>query len=320
MILDAAEHVPFYRRHWAQAGVDLTRVYSAVHLEFLPVVRRADLAACPPEERLDRRFLGRDIVGREIAGANGQAFQMPVDARTLRRRRKRFVRALRDVGYSPGDRLMLLSTPPFPAGAALLRWTYADVRLGEEAVLAKFARARPHVIHGPLSTLIALGRRLLASAEVTWRPRLVISTSEPLPDSKRVLLESAFSAKVADFYSTAELGLIGYSKPGYPGYRMLTEEFHFELLPAAPGKRGGVERLLVTDLMGGALPLIRFDTGDLVRRDPVREGALTSALDAAPIVGIAGRAADCPKPASGPRLSPEEVPVTLDHIDGISMA
>src|SRR5262245_58893258 len=53
LTLDAVEHVPFYKQHWRSNGVDLTRVYSAVHLGFLPVVRKADLAPHAEEMRSD---------------------------------------------------------------------------------------------------------------------------------------------------------------------------------------------------------------------------------------------------------------------------
>jgi phenylacetate-CoA ligase len=318
MILETAEHVPFYRRHWADAGVDLTRVYSAVHLEFLPVVTRADLLACPPEDRLDKRYHSRALHGMTTVAPNGQRYEMPMDRRTQRRRRSRFAHALREVGYLPGERVMLIATPPFPTGASLMRWTYVDSRLDEEALFDKYRKTRPHVLHAPLSALVSIARRV--TPDMTWQPKLIVSTGEPLTDARRALLTTAFGAKVADFYGMTEFGLVGYSRPGFSGYRMLKDEFHFELLPTAPGRRGGLERLVITDLIGGPMPLIRFDTGDLVHREPSREGALTSALDAAPILGISGRAADCPKPASGPRLSPEEVPLTLDHIGNVSMA
>lgn len=313
MILDAAEHVPFYRRHWASAGVDLTRIGSAVHLEFLPVVRKADLLASPPEDRLDGRFLGQRMRGEPTSGSTGQPFEVPLDPRTLRRRRARFLRALCDVGYTPGERLMLITDPPFPLGAALLRWTYADLRLGEEAVFSRFAKARPNVLYGPMSSLVLLARRLRASPHVKWRPRVVVSTAEQLTDATRALLESAFMAKVADFYGMTELGLVAYSKPGAPGYRMLSNEFHVELLPVVAGKRDGLQRLVITDLVAGAMPLIRFDTGDLVRREAPRPGVLTEP----PIIGISGREADCLKLANGGWLSPYEVTLALDRVDGI---
>src|ERR1041384_8143767 len=95
MIMDAAEHVPFYRRHWQRAGVDLTRIYSSVPLEFLPVVTRADLLECPPEDRIDDRYRGLAMRSERSATADGSSFEFALDKRTQSRRRARFWHALR---------------------------------------------------------------------------------------------------------------------------------------------------------------------------------------------------------------------------------
>jgi phenylacetate-CoA ligase len=289
LILEAAEHVPFYKRHWRAAGVDMTRIASAVHLEFLPVVRKADLQACPLELRVDQRCLG-----------------MTIDHAALKRRRARFWNALRDVGYVPGEKVMLIGTPPFSFGAAFLRWTYADVNRGEAEVFATYARVRPTVLHGPLSSLVLLAKRMLATPEVTSRPKLVISTAGQLTDAQRTLLESAFNARVADFYATPELGLVAYSKPGISGYTVLTKEFHIETVRAGSS---GLERLVVTDLGGGLTPLIRFDTGDLVRRDLARAGK--------PIVQVCGEEVEAPQVPAGSYVSPFARPVEVDRMTGI---
>jgi phenylacetate-CoA ligase len=306
LILDAAEHVPFYRQHWKAAGVDLTRIGSAVHLEFLPVVRKADLLNCAPEMRLDQRFLAQPLRGESTSGSTGRPFEMPIDHLSLRRRRWRFLDALRDVGYVPGEKLMLISDPPFPKGARFLRWTYADLRRGEADVFATYARTRPHVLYGPLSSLVLLARRMLDTPQVTHRPKLVVSTAEQLTDAQRTLLETAFSARVSDFYGMTELGLVAYSKPGISGYKVHTNDFHIETLRAGAT---GFERLVVTDLGGGAMPLIRFDTGDLVRR--------SSKCADAPIVQVSGREVDCLKLANGGYVSPYEVTLALDRVGGI---
>jgi phenylacetate-coenzyme A ligase PaaK-like adenylate-forming protein len=266
MIMDAAEHVPFYRRHWKKAGVDLTRIYSSVPLEFLPVVTRDDLLACPPEDRLDRRYRGSALHSELSSAPSGESFEFPTDKRTQTRRRARFWQALRDIGHVPGERTMLITDDELPTGAALLRRLRVDTSLDDEAVFAIYSKFRPTLVCGPLSSLSRLAARVAASSESAWRPRLVVSTAEHLTDAKRALLESTLGAKVADFYSTPEQGLIAYSTPGVAGYRSLTDEFVIESPQATPGK-SGPGRLIVTDLVPGAMPLIRFDTGDFVMRD-----------------------------------------------------
>jgi phenylacetate-CoA ligase len=270
MIMEAAEHVPFYRRHWQRAGVDLTRIYSSVPLEFLPVVTRAHLLDCPPEDRIDQRYRG-SILRTGLSGTPvGDSFEFPIDKRTQSRRGARFWHALRDVGYVPGERVMAITDEPLPSGASLMRWTRVETSLDDEEILATYLKVRPRVLSGPLGTLSRLATRVAAKGDPV-RPRWVVSTSEQLTDAKRALLESTFGAKVADFYSTPEQGLIAYSVPGVAGYRSFDSEFVLDTVHAAPGKTGP-GRLIVTDLVPGAMPLIRFDTGDFVTRDFAARG------------------------------------------------
>jgi phenylacetate-coenzyme A ligase PaaK-like adenylate-forming protein len=275
LTLDAVERVSFYKQHWRSHGVDLTRVGSAVHLEFLPVVRKSDLAPLVDE--------------------------ICADEQSARRRRARFMHALRDVGYIPGEKLMLISNEPPPKMAAFLRWTHVDSNQGEQDIFDAYARVRPRVLYGPLTSLVLLARRMLATPDVKSRPKLVVSTGQQLTGEQRALLESAFNARVADFYSTRELGLIAYSRPGASGYQLFPREFHIELLRTGTA----LERLVLTDLGGGVVPLIRFDTEDLVRRDLTRSDLQ--------IVEICGADSDSLAATAGEFLSPYEVELALDR-------
>lgn len=307
LVRAAFEHVPFYREHWSKAGIDVERLDLSRDFVQLPTLRKADLLAYPPEARIDSRYVGQRVVSEPTSGSTGQPFAMPIDARSHRRRRARFLLALMGVGYWPGRRLMLISNPPYPAGAKWVRWTYADLRRGEADVFAVYTRTQPSVLYGPLSSLLILAQRALESGRKVPSPRVVISTAEQLRTPHRELLTRAFGAPVADFYGMTELGLVAYSMPNGGGYRVMNDHLHLEFLPSDAGE--GLERLIVTDLGGGVLPLIRFDTGDLVRRDHSRPGS--------PIVLFSGRQVDCLKRPDGGWVSPYEITVALDQIPGI---
>src|SRR5262249_19172593 len=162
--------------------------------------------------------------------------------------RARFWHALRNIGYVLGQRVMLISDDAFQSGAPLLRRTVVEPSLDDEMLLARYSEIRPRVLVGPLSALTRLAMRLAASGVQAWKPRLVVSTAEQLTDARRALLESTFSAKVADFYSTPEQGLVAYSTPGVAGYRAFPGEFVVESLHAAQD-RMGPGRLILTDLI-----------------------------------------------------------------------
>jgi phenylacetate-CoA ligase len=307
LLQETARYVPFYRRLWERADIDVTELHLPRDLNRLPVIRKADLLACPPEARLDARFLGRRTVAESTSGSTGQPFDMRIDAHSLRRRRYRFLRALMGVGYFPGQRLMLISNPPNPRGAKWVRWIYADLRRGEADVFDAYRRTRPHVLYGPLSSLLLLAKRVVDAREPMPRPHAVVSTAEQLRAPHRALLTEAFGDCVADFYGMTELGLVAYSRPRDPAYRVLPGHLHLEFLPSSTSSP--LERLIVTDLGGGVMPLIRFDTGDLVQRDHSRADA--------PIVQFSGREVDCLKRSDGGWVSPYEVTVALDQVPGI---
>jgi phenylacetate-CoA ligase len=308
LVNDTARHVPFYRAHWAAAGVDVDRLSLPRDWAQLPVVRKSDLLAAGLQARLDDRRHRSDLVAETTSGSSGQPFEILLDRSALRRRRLRFLRALVGAGYRPGERLLLVaSRHATPLGARLLGWTYASLKDGEDALAAEYLRARPSVLYGPLSSLLALADRLLMSGRDHPRPRLVVTTAEELTAAQRGTLGQAFGTNIADFYGMTEVGLVAWRVGAQAPYRLPAADLLLEFLPCAADD--ALERLVVTDVSGGAMPLIRYDTGDLVRRD--------LSLPGAPIVRIAGREIDCLRLPGGGRVSPYRITTSLEALEGI---
>jgi phenylacetate-CoA ligase len=90
---------------------------------------------------------------------------------------------------------------------------------------------------------------------------------EPLTPIARQSMETTFGCPVRSRYAANELGVIGQESLEEPGRHVVNAcSFILEILrldedePAAAGQLG---RIVVTDLYSHALPLIRYDTGDL---------------------------------------------------------
>ena len=95
----------------------------------------------------------------------------------------------------------------------------------------------------------------------------VISISETLPDGAKELLKQGLSSPVICRYSNIENGFLAQQCIAENiEYHLNLASFHFEILhpekdePAAPGEIG---RIVVTDLFNYAMPLIRYNTGDM---------------------------------------------------------
>jgi phenylacetate-CoA ligase len=121
------------------------------------------------------------------------------------------------------------------------------------------------------STFGALLRRLEhhGDSPETFHLRSIISISEQLPQSTRKALQARFGCTVVSRYSNQENGVLAQQCPGQDEFHLNTASYAFEFLqleedrPANPGDRA---RLVVTDLYNRAMPLIRYDTGDIVTR------------------------------------------------------
>ncbi len=307
LIRETERHVPFYRSHWRATGFDPAQVRSQDDIVHLPLVRKADLLAAGLEARLDNRYRRETLTREKTSGSSGQPFEMLMDRRTVRRRRLRFWRALRAAGCKIGHPLLLVADrSSTPLIVRAMRWRYAGLDHGESALAAEYLRIRPAALYGPLSALLMLGEYLRKHHGDYPRPRQVITTAEELSPPQHEALARFFCPRIADFYGMTEFGLMAWRPDASTGYRLPARELVLEFLPCPDDAQ--LERLVVTDLHGGAMPLIRYETGDLVHRD--------RSVPDTPIVRFAGREIDCLLLPGGERISPYRVTLHLETIAG----
>ena len=94
----------------------------------------------------------------------------------------------------------------------------------------------------------------------------IITVSEVLSEADRESFERVFGCIVLDRYCSSELGVISHECAKFKRHHINFTSYKIELLeigrdePVEPGEIG---RVVVTDLFSHAMPLVRYDTGDL---------------------------------------------------------
>lgn len=125
--------------------------------------------------------------------------------------------------------------------------------------------------------------------------KLISSSADALADSTKARLEKMFGCPVTNRYSNEECGILGNTKTGTTEITLNTASYYFELLDLEkdePVKPGEIGRIVVTDLFNRAMPLIRYDLGDLgISRD---DGKCIKSL-----VSLQGRMDDVLKSSDG---------------------
>jgi len=126
---------------------------------------------------------------------------------------------------------------------------------------------------------------------------------ETLTPNARRVMEETFGCPVRSRYAANELGVIGQEPLNEPGRHVLNacSQVHEVLCLDcdAPAPMGQLGRLVVTDLYSHALPLIRYDTGDLgMLSDRPASGSRLPVLEC-----LEGRQTDVIFDAEGNRMS-----------------
>jgi phenylacetate-CoA ligase len=106
----------------------------------------------------------------------------------------------------------------------------------------------------------------------------IIAISESLNDYTKSMLQKHFGVPVLSRYSNLENGIIAQQESnGLPRYLVNTASYIVEILKLDsddPTKDGQSGRIVVTDLFNYAMPMIRYDTGDVgaLMTDPNEPG------------------------------------------------
>ncbi|MBN2412662.1 phenylacetate--CoA ligase family protein [candidate division KSB1 bacterium] len=94
----------------------------------------------------------------------------------------------------------------------------------------------------------------------------IVCSAEPLSGNSRETFEKVFGCPVYDRYASQELGVIAHECKKCGVYHLNHASLFIEILsmysnkPVEPGQAG---RVVVTDLFSHAMPIIRYDTGDI---------------------------------------------------------
>jgi phenylacetate-CoA ligase len=278
LLLHAWRTTRFYRDRLAGAGLEPPAFGEPGVLARIPPLRRHEMAA-EADRLLSDAWRGRALQEAESGGTTSRPVAFLQDLVSVARKDAAAAVLRRDVGWEPGMRQAFLwgavhEVPGPPRGLsgrvkALFRLLLADRAIFLPAMdldaprldryLDLLERHRPDVLQAYPSAADLLARHALAAGRRVPVP-LVMLTAETVYPSQRDHVRRAFGARVTSFYGARECGWIASECRAGAQLHVNTAGVHLE------EETDG--RLLVTDLVNRAMPLVRYDLGDRGRIDP----------------------------------------------------
>ncbi|MEO4039284.1 hypothetical protein LG274_04955 [Micrococcus antarcticus] len=265
----AVRNVPFYNRHSAQTS----------SLEDLPVVDKL-MVKSGVEDFLRAGVDRSQLVSRTTSGSTGIPLTVYLDRSRARRNQAGVAASLTYAGADPfapivrarqwgrisaRSRAVQILREHYPAHAD--RFDPADI-----APLKAWVQKRKDVMFLGYPSYLEMVMRTLEAEGARFAPgnvRTLISAAEAPTPYFFAAARRLFGVQAYARYSSMEMGAMSISdRDDWSAYKFDTSSYHVEILqedtdePAAAGELG---RLVVSDLHNLAMPLLRYDTGDMAR-------------------------------------------------------
>jgi phenylacetate-CoA ligase len=279
----AVQTVPYYKKSFAEAGLDISGGLSEAAWSRVPLITRRDIqgagnsllsTAVPKSHGRVHSLSTSGSTGMPVTTSGTevtQFFWLSITLRDQLWQRLDFRKKLVAIRYSRDGR------GAYPDGAPGASWGAATdlvTMTGPSAFLSIstpvaqqvewLQRENPDYFITYPSNLMALLTFCRDRNIKIPNLRLVETLSEILHPEVRQACRDIWGVRIADMYSSQEVGYITLQCPEHEHYHVQAENLLVEILddegrPCAPGETG---RVVLTPLHNFAMPLIRYSVGD----------------------------------------------------------
>ncbi|MGQ0612348.1 MAG: phenylacetate--CoA ligase family protein [Planctomycetaceae bacterium] len=273
----AAREVPYYATMVREACIDPGSIREPADLRRLPILSRKTVRD-RREELVSRAFPRRALLHGHTSGTTGSSLPLLWDRNVDVVTNAVLWRHREWAGCAFGTRYASLlgrvavplsrRRPPFwRENRSWNQMLFSSFHMKEEnldAYADAMERGGVRFLEAYPSTAYVLARHLAARGRVL-RLDAVFVSAEPLLSIQRETIEAAFACRAFDYFGAAERSIFAAECPEHRGLHLFDEYGVTELLdpqgePVEPGAPG---RLVVTGLHNFAMPLLRYEIGDV---------------------------------------------------------
>lgn len=309
----AGDNNRFYSERFKLSGVAIADMRTPEDLLRLPVLTK-DQVRSNTDLMISAGFDKDTLQIHKTGGSTGKALEIYLTEECSEQRNACARRHDRWSGWEVGEPLAAVWGNPSYATtmkAKLKEWLispviYIDTMSVSKQSVEKFAneweKVKPTQLFGHAHSLFLLAKYVRELGLSSIKPKGILSSSMMLMPYERRVIEEVFGVKVTDRYGCEEVSLIASECEMHAGLHLNIEHLFIEFIkedgsPAKPGEPG---KIVVTDLMNRAMPLIRYQVEDV----GVPSGRKCSCGRGLPLMEtVAGRVADFLRKRDGVQIA-----------------
>jgi phenylacetate-CoA ligase len=295
----AYNNTEFYHEEFKKAGYLPNSINKLADLEFLPIVTKKKLReAISSKTIFPNNTEIENLSASSTTGSTGEPLTVFYDEPTNRTKSVNFVRSLELMGVKPFDRCLQIWRKK---ESGIIHKTLSFLKLykgisvvdifdvkgsainseGLKGIVGEIKKFRPDTIHGYVSALYVLAR-YLKSNRIDIRPKRVICCAEYLPHTVWDELKEIYRCPIYNLYGGTEAGLVALSTDDVSKKMFFVDDFYWSEMVGEDGKTvnpGNVGRILITNYYSRAMPMIRYEIGDVAEPSTEFHGPFRTAKE-----------------------------------------
>lgn len=271
LLREASTHVPYYRALFQKLGATPDDFRELSDLARLPVLEKQTVRD-RFNEFINPRYNPRRVYEDHTSGSTGQPLRFLLTFEQKAYEMAYSIRFYRWAGYRTGARIAAFRSyiPPtkdaplwkYDASQRTLFFSVYDMTPANLRAYAKeFNRFRPSFVRGYPSSIYIFAQFALSEGISVHAPRAVLTSSETLSLEMRTVIERSLQCPVYDWWGSNERIATACQCEQRGIYHINAEGGYLEFLP----QKGAdpIRQIVGTGLINQAMPLIRYNLGDL---------------------------------------------------------
>lgn len=272
LLTHAHKNIPWYSRLFREYGININSPNPLDEIKKLPLLNKSEIL----ENHADFCVAGaaKSSMKFSTSGTTGEPLVAYTSFNQWIFEQGIVWRNWKSAGYNFRDRVAIFRSYSPEDGESSMKidrlrnWTYFSVfNMNDDAIesyVSYLQKWKPKFLRGYPSALNLVAEHALRKGWVLPSLKAAFSASEVVPPTLRKNLKDAFGIELFDHYGQAEITCMFHDCENHSGMHINWEYGIVELLPTA---ESGVFKIIATNLHNLAMPLIRYDTGDLALGD-----------------------------------------------------
>ncbi len=273
LLREAAANVPYYQSLFQKIGATPDDFRELSDLARLPVLEKQQVRD-NPDRFLNRRRDRSRLIEDHTSGSTGVPLRFFLTVGQKACEMGYSIRFWHWAGYRTGARIAAFrhyipKTERDPLWehhrrTRTLFFSVYDMKpTNLRAYVEEFNRFQPEFVRGYPSSIYIFAQFAASEGLRVHAPRAVLSSSETLSPEMRVVIERVLQCPVYDWWGSNERVVTACQCERRGPFHVNGEGGILELVPVANGAGDAGQRMVGTGLINHAMPLIRYDLGDL---------------------------------------------------------